>query len=114
MELDDEEYHVMEIVDVSFEEVHRGSDIMRTLFDGPIPALLESASQIIASKEDLQRLKKDISKLNFELKESFNREVYRKSCALVQEVMEGKRGLRELLDKSYFEFMLAILDRPYA
>lgn len=94
MELDEEEYHVMEIVDVSLDEGELQSDLLRELHDQDGDALLACAKRLMADKEEVQNFKKEISKINSELKEVFYKEVYRKMFEIIREVSDGKRVLR--------------------
>ena len=94
MELDEEEYHVMKIVDVSLDEGDLQSNFLKELYDQDCEAMLAFAKKIMADKEEVQNFKKEISKLNSEIKEVFYREIYRKMCLITEEISEKKRTLR--------------------
>ena len=63
MELDEEEYHVMEIADVSLDEGYLQSDLLKELYEQDGDTLLKWAQKIIADKEEIQNLKKELSKI---------------------------------------------------
>lgn len=94
MELDEEEYHVMEIVDVSLDEGDLQSDLLKELYDQDGVAMLAYAKKIMADKEEVQNFKKEISKINSSIKEVFYKEIYRKMCLIIKEVSEKTRSLR--------------------
>lgn len=59
----------------------------------------------------MQTFKKEVSKIDHELKDIFYREIYQKMCDVINEVASGQRALSALLDNNLLDFMFT-LERP--